>query len=102
MPKDYEIQNVSIDLMIAKAKHDNKHKKPRAMASAPALKANAKTITIWLSCKRPGTYQQAVTIKATVETDNLLVARIEAARAARGLGFADRDLLELDHKRHRC
>lgn len=100
--KDYEIKSAHVEVLIAKAKHDNKHKKPVHPLKAPALKANAKTITIWLSCKRPGTFQQALTLKATVETDNILVARIEAARAARGLGFADRDLLEIDHKRHRC
>lgn len=102
MTKHFEIQSASVDLVIAKASAHNKHKKPKTADKAPALKANAKTITIWLSCKRPGTFQQAITVKATVETDNLLVARIEAARAARGLGFADRDLLEIDHKRHKC
>lgn len=96
----YEIQSAHINVVIAKAK-DNRHKK----AGEPhrvKLKANAKTITVFLSCKRRGTSQAPVIVKATVETDNLLVARIEAAKYARSLGFADDDLIELDHKKHRC
>lgn len=96
----YEVQSASVDVVIAKAK-GNSHKKA-AEPHRVQLKANAKTITVWLSCKRKGSMAQAVTIKATVETDNLLVARIEAAKYARSLGFANDDLLELDHKRHRC
>lgn len=99
MSKDYEIQ--SVKLLIAKA-IDNRHKKPQAHARAKPLKANAKTITIRLSCKKPGISGAVMIVEATVETDNLLVARIEAAKAARGFGFSNADMIELDYKKHRC
>lgn len=92
----FKIESASVVLVIVKAKEANAHKKP-AKPSRVEIKANSKTVTLWLSAKHSGPAFAPVTYKITVETDNLLIARIEARKAVRGFGFKDNEIIELDH-----
>lgn len=98
--KSYVVQSANVELVVAKAKNNNAHKKA-SKPSAVKLANNAKFFTLWLSAKKKGTITHPTTFKISVETDNSLIATIEALKVVRSFGFKDHEIIELDRAQGR-